>query len=64
LKDVYDGLGGFGVRSLRFVVLVLVVVLALSLIPALAERDWVSVIVAGVAIGLLAIWYKSLKRRS
>jgi hypothetical protein len=44
--------------------LVLVVVLALSLIPALAERDWVSVIVAGVAIGLLAIWYKSLKRRS
>jgi hypothetical protein len=49
---------------LRFVVLVLVVVLALSLIPALAERDWVSVIVAGLTISVLARWYKSLKRRS
>lgn len=64
MKDVYDGLGGFGVRSLRFVVLVLVVVLALSLIPALAERHWGSVIVTGLAIGLLTIWYKSVKRRS
>lgn len=49
---------------MRFVVLVLVVVLALSLIPALAERDWVSVIVAGLAIGVLTIWYKRLKQRS
>jgi hypothetical protein len=64
LKDVHDGLGGFGVWSLRFLVLILVVVLALSLIPALAERDWVSVIVAGLAIGVLAIWFKRLKRRS
>ena len=51
-------------RALRFVILVLVVVLGLNLIPALAERDWVSVIVAGLAIGVLAVWYKSLKRRS
>jgi hypothetical protein len=50
------------VWSLRFVILVLV--LALNLIPALAERDWVSVIVAGLAIALLTMWYKSLKRRS
>ena len=51
-------------RSLRFVVLLLVVVLALSLIPALAERDWVSVIVGGLTVSFLAIWYKILKRRS
>ncbi len=51
-------------RSLRLVILVLVVVSALGLIPALAERDWVSATVAGLAIGFLAIWYKSLKRRS
>jgi general stress protein CsbA len=51
------------VRSLRFVVLVLVVVLALSLIPDLAERDWISVIVAGLLIGVLVLWYKTLKRR-
>jgi hypothetical protein len=49
---------------LRFVVLVLVVVLALSLIPDLAERDWISVIVAGLLIGVLVLWYRILKRRS
>jgi hypothetical protein len=64
LKGVYEGLGGFGVRSLRFTILVLIAVLAVTLIPALAERDWVSVIVAGLAIGTLAIWYRRLKRRS
>jgi len=64
LKDVYDGLRGFGVRSLRFVVLILVAVLAVSLIPDLAERDWISVIVAGLLIGVLVLWYKTLKRRS
>ena len=55
--------GDFGLRSLRFVVLVLVVVLAVSLIPDLAERDWISVIVAGLLIGVLVLWYKTLKRR-
>jgi hypothetical protein len=50
-------------QSLRFVVVVLVVVLAVSLIPELAERDWMSVIIAGLLIGVLVLWYKTLKRR-
>jgi hypothetical protein len=51
-------------RSLRFTILVLVAVLAVTLIPALAERDWASIVVEGVLIGVLVLWYRSLKRRS
>jgi hypothetical protein len=42
----------------------LVVVLAVNLIPDLAERDWTSVIVAVLLIGVLVLWYKTLKRSS
>lgn len=51
-------------RSLRFIVLILVAVLAVTLIPALAERDWVSMVVGSLLIGVLVLWYRSLKRRS
>jgi hypothetical protein len=56
--------GCFGIRSLRFIVLVLVVVLAVNLIPELAERDWAPIVVEVVLISALMLWYRTLKRRS
>jgi hypothetical protein len=51
-------------RSLRFTILVLVAVLAVTLIPTLAERDWVSILFVGSLIGVLVLWHRMLKRRS
>lgn len=51
-------------RSFRFIVLILIAVLGLSLLPSLADRDWEAVLFGVFVVGALMLWYRTLKQRS